>query len=237
MWEQAMQERLFDQAMQALAQGDRTATFQLLRQVIMKNNKHAHAWYWMSRLVETEAQVRECLERALAIDPNYREAQEALEELRLRDLVQTFRAPVFEEQRREPPKLGQSLLQKKLITDAQLQEALREQINERNRGKQTMLGLILLRRKMISPLALAAILVEQQEQRGAAEKLGDYLLMKGYITRDRLEQAIAEHALMSIYEKPIRFGEMLVKRGYIRDVDLDRALDEQRQDAYNKYYY
>jgi hypothetical protein len=57
------------------------------------------------------------------------------------------------------------------------------------------------------------------------------------ISAERLQHAIAEQALSAIYEKPIRLGELLVQRGYILQEDLDRALEEQRQDAYNKYYY
>ncbi|GAB4112687.1 MAG: hypothetical protein Fur005_22470 [Roseiflexaceae bacterium] len=232
-----MPKALFDQALQALHQGDRATAFQLLRQVILADSRYAPAWYWLSTLVDDDTQKRECLERALAVDPNYREAKDALEALKLRDVIASFRSPVFEERRREPARLGQALVQKGLITDAQLQEALREQHQEQNRGKKTMLGMVLLRRKVISPLALASILVDQQEQRSEPDRLGDYLLTRGLISRERLEQALAEHALTNIYEKPIRFGELLVQRKYIRREDLDKALEEQRQDAYNKYYY
>jgi hypothetical protein len=226
----------FEQALQALAEGDRATAFRLMRQVIMSDSRHAPAWYWMSRMVEDEKQQRECLERALAIDPNYREAREAIESFRLRNLVSTFHAPVFEE-RREPTRLGQALVEKGLISDRQLQDALKEQHNDQNRGKKTMLGLVLLKRKLVSPLALAGVLVEQQQARNQPDRLGEYLLINKIITPERLQQAIAEHALVCVYEKPEKFGELLVKRGYIRREDLDRALEEQRQDAYNKYYY
>jgi hypothetical protein len=232
-----MADSIYDAALQALAQGDRATAFQLMRKFLMTNSQNASAWFWLSRMVDSEEQQRECIERAIKIDPTHRDALNALEGLRLRALVSGFHAPVFEEKRIEPPKLGQALLAKKLISDPQLQEALREQINDRNRGKKTMLGLILIKRKLISPLALASVLVEQQQSRGNPDRLGDYLLAKKIITSERLQQAIAEHALACVYEKPIQLGELLVKRGYIRREDLNRALEEQRQDAYNRYYY
>jgi hypothetical protein len=232
-----MSDQIFDASLQAFAQGDRATAFQLMRKVIVSDSRNATAWLWLSRMVETEDQQRECLERVIAIDPQHREAQSALEDLRLRKLVAGFHAPVFEEKRIEPPKLGQALLAKGLLSDTHLQEALREQINDRNRGKKTMLGMILIKRKMLSPLALAGVLVEQQQSRGNPDRLGDYLLIQKMITPERLQQAIAEHALACVYEKPIQLGELLVKRGYIRREDLNRALEEQRQDAYNRYYY
>lgn len=228
---------LFQQAQQAFARGDRDAAFKLARQAILQDSKHAPAWLLMSRVVDDEAQKRECLERALALDPNYREARDELDSMRLRELVAGFRSPAFQEPKREPIRLGQALVAKGLISEQQLQDALREQHNDHNRGHKTMLGLILLRRKFVSPLAMAAVLVEQQQARSLPDRLGEYLLSHGLLTPERLQQAIAEHALASVYEKPIRLGELLVQRGYIRREELDRALEEQRQDAYNKYYY
>jgi hypothetical protein len=232
-----MSNSIYESSLQALANGDRATAFQLMRKYLMTNSRDASAWFWMSRMVDNEEQQRECLDRAIKIDPNHRDALNALEEIRLRALVAGFHAPVFEEKRIEPPKLGQALMAKKLISDAQLQEALREQLLDRNRGIRTMLGMILIKRKMISPLALAGVLVEQQQSRGSSDRLGDYLLLNKIITPERLQQAIAEHALACVYEKPIQLGELLVKHGYIRRDELNKALEEQRQDAYNRYYY
>lgn len=232
-----MSNAAFDQALQAIAQGDRPVAYRLMREVLIANSRYAPAWFWMSRLVDDDSQRRECLERAISIDPNYREAQEELEAIRLRDLVSTFRSPVFEQQQREPVRLGQALVTKGLLSEAQLQDALREQHADLNQGKKTMLGMVLLRRKMVTPMALAGVLVEQQQARRHPDRLGEYLLSQGLITPERLQQAIAEHLLASVYEKSPRFGELLVQRGYIRREDLDRALEEQRQDAYNRYYY
>ena len=232
-----MSDPIFDASLQAFARGDRATAFQLMRKVVVSNSRNATAWLWLSRMVETEDQQLECLERVIAIDPQHREALSVLEDIRLRKLVAGFHAPVFEAQRIEPPKLGQALLAKGLLKDAQLQEALREQINDRNRGKKTMLGMILIKRKMLSPLALAGVLVEQQQSRGNPDRLGDYLLIHKILTPERLQHAIAEHALACVYEKPIQLGELLVKRGYIRREELTHALEEQRQDAYNRYYY
>ena len=227
----------FEQALKALSQGDRDSAFKLMRQSIIADATYPPAWFWLSRLVDDEERRKECLERAISLDPNYREARDELESIRLKSLVSTFKAPVFDNTQREPLRLGEALRAKHLISEMQLQEALREQHAELNRGKKTMLGVVLLRRKMVSPLALAAVLVEQQQARRNPDRLGEYLVSRGLITPERLQQAIAEHALASIYEKPVRLGELLVQRGYIRREDLDRALEEQRQDAYNRYYY
>ncbi|GAB4112683.1 MAG: hypothetical protein Fur005_22490 [Roseiflexaceae bacterium] len=232
-----MMKATFNKALQAFHHGDRDMAFRLLRQVILDDSRYAPAWYWLSRLVEDENRKRECLEYAIAIDSEYREAQEALESIKLHRVVSGFRAPVFQEYRREPLRLGQALIQRGLLSPIQLQEALREQHQEHNRGKKVMLGMILLRRKMVAPLALASVLVDQQLQRTEPDRLGDYLLANQMISRESLELAIAEHALTCVYEKPIRFGELLVQSGYISQEDLDHALEEQRRDAFNKYYY
>jgi hypothetical protein len=228
---------LIDQARQAFARGEREKAFQLTRHALLQDSKSAPTWILMSRLVEDATQRRECLDRALAIDPECREARDAIDAMRVQELVSGFRAPVFADQKREPLRLGQALVAAGLISEQQLLDALREQHNDRNRGKKTMLGTILLRRKVVSPLALAAVLIEQQQSRSTPDRLGEYLLSHGMISAERLQHAIAEQALSAIYEKPIRLGELLVQRGYILQEDLDRALEEQRQDAYNKYYY
>src|SRR5262249_33149518 len=64
-----MELKQFEQAVRTVQRGDRENGYRLLRQVLLADPSYAPAWYWMSRLVDDLGRKRECLERALALDP------------------------------------------------------------------------------------------------------------------------------------------------------------------------
>src|SRR5262245_8882883 len=76
-----MELKQFEQAVLSVQRGDRVSGYQMLRQVLLADPSYAPAWFWMSRLVEA-GRARECLERALALDPNLKAARDALATLR-----------------------------------------------------------------------------------------------------------------------------------------------------------
>jgi hypothetical protein len=67
-----------EQAKQAIRSGDRQAGRKLLAQILYANPDDVSAWVWMSDTVDSESQRRECLQRALALDPANQAARSRL---------------------------------------------------------------------------------------------------------------------------------------------------------------
>jgi hypothetical protein len=74
-------QQTLEQAIQAIQYGDRAAGKRLLAQALHANPQNVQAWLWMSEVAETDAQRREYLERAVAIDPQNRAARARLAQL------------------------------------------------------------------------------------------------------------------------------------------------------------
>jgi hypothetical protein len=195
----------------------------------------------MSYLVDDSGQQRECLERALALDPQYSPARDQLENLRLREILATARSIVVAERTQEPRKIGVYLVEQNLITAAQLKEALDEQNAYRNRGERMMLGDILLRRGWLSPPILATTLVRQQQDNLnppvglRPERLGEYLVTEGVLTPDQLVAALAEQAQLRQRGKQLVLGEILIRNRYLKPETLARILEIQRQDFFGRF--
>jgi hypothetical protein len=68
-------------AIDAIRSGDRIAGRRLLAQVLYAEPQNVQAWLWMSSAAETDKQRRECLLRALAIDPENQVARAGLAQL------------------------------------------------------------------------------------------------------------------------------------------------------------
>lgn len=138
--------------------------------------------------------------------------------------------------------LGALLVEKGLLTGAELEQALAEQ---RRTGR--VLGEILVTRGYVSGLALARALADQhgvqlrpkggdEPSRQAVEAfqprtepqktwrpLGKLLVESGFLAEGELDRALAEQL-----ERPeLRLGEILVERGYLTGPALARALAEQ----------
>src|SRR5262245_784132 len=147
-----MELKQFEQAVLNVQRGDRVSGYQLLRQVLLADPSYAPAWFWMSRLVEA-GRARECLERALALDPSLKAARDALASLRAyeREPAQ----PRAAEPGRAPQRLGAYLVERGVINKQQLELALVEQRAGRTWGKRAPLGDILIGRGYLTPQALA----------------------------------------------------------------------------------
>ena len=77
------------EAQLAMQRGERIQARKLLSQVILSDQHNEQAWLMMARLVDSEQQVVECLERALKINPQNRSASVALTALKRKSAVQS----------------------------------------------------------------------------------------------------------------------------------------------------
>ena len=105
-----MEQTSLQQGIEAAQGGDRARAYQLIRQAILEDSQHAPAWYYMSFLLDDVEQQREYLQWALKLEPNYSEAQEALDQLRIRQVLVSARSIVAPEHRPGPRKIGDYLV-------------------------------------------------------------------------------------------------------------------------------
>jgi len=70
-----------EKAIAAIKAGDKQTGRWLLAQALQTDPRDERVWIWMSSVVDTNAQRRECLERALAINPNNEMARRGLAKL------------------------------------------------------------------------------------------------------------------------------------------------------------
>lgn len=76
-----MEETLLQEGIQAAKRGDNQEAQQLLRQTLEFNPRNIAAWLWLSSVVDTDQERRECLESVLAIDPDHQAARYGLTQL------------------------------------------------------------------------------------------------------------------------------------------------------------
>jgi hypothetical protein len=231
-----MEPKQFEQAVQTAQHGDRTTGYRLMRQVLLADPSYAPAWFWMSRLVDDPARQRECLERALALDPALSTARDALRSLKTQE--RRSARPIARDTR-EQRQLGEYLIERGLITRNQLEVALLEQRNRRAWGKRVSNGDILIDRSFVAPQILARVLLIQQRDRLQArglrpERLGEYLVVCKLVSEEQLESAMAEQSRLRQRGQYIQLGELLVRRGQLQRDMLERVLARQRQDAFGK---
>jgi hypothetical protein len=69
------------QAITAIKAGDKQAGKRLLAETLQANPCEESAWIWMSAVVDSDVQRRDCLERVLAINPNNEIARQGLARL------------------------------------------------------------------------------------------------------------------------------------------------------------
>lgn len=197
---------------------------------MLANPSYAPAWFWMSRLVDEPRRKRECLERALALDPQLAPARIALEQLDSAEAPE--RLPYA-----EAHKLGAYLIERGLISPAQLELALLEQRSSQRWGKRVPLGEILIRRGLISPQMLADTLMLQQRDRlrvqQRPERLGEYLISGKYVSAEQLCAALAEQALLRQHGQHVVLGVLLLRCGVLSAEALERVLQRQRQDYFS----
>src|ERR1700681_2073983 len=109
-------------------------------------------------------------------------------------------------------RLGEQLVERRLITPSQLQEALRVQ---QEAGSYLPLGQILIDREFITRRQLHLIL-EWTKKR---PKLGEVLVKSGAVDADQLRQALHEQSSLRL---PL--GQTLIKLGYLTEETMRQAL-------------
>jgi hypothetical protein len=213
---------------------DRRTAYHQTRQILLCNPTNAAAWLQMSSLVDDPQQQRECFERVLALDPHNPSAHEGLERVRLKALLATLatsaQQPIF-----VPKKLGEYLVAEGLISELQLERALREQRRRKAQGLHTPLGEILINAGWLTPQTLAYALVSQlpQQQRGMYLRLGEYLVCEGIITCRQLEAALAEQLALKQQGEHVQLGELLLRRNVLTRAQLERLLSQQRREFFS----
>lgn len=241
----------FRHAIQKFKTGDRDAARQIMRHVLLEDPKHVNAWLWMSALVDDVVQQKDCLERALVLDPSCDIARKRLEFLKLQEFVTSIptneqaqddanNTPQSQVQTR---KLGEYLIEHNLISEVQLGGALREQtrIQSETGGIRVPLGDVLLKLGTLTPEALATVLVMQQHDKIASTEgqspkyLGEYLVTKGIVTQDQLKIVLAQQLRLRQEGQKILLGELLVSAGYISPEALDNVLTQQLDDALGNF--
>jgi hypothetical protein len=71
------EDNLLDQGIAFLEAGDKNRAHRLFAQVVEKNPQNAIAWLWLSKVVVSTEERRNCLENALTIDPQILVQQQA----------------------------------------------------------------------------------------------------------------------------------------------------------------
>jgi hypothetical protein len=230
----------FRAAEQAARCGQRETAYRLMCQALLENPSYVPAWLSMSKLVDDPARQRECLERALALDPYNETARDGIETLRLKEMLASVHAPALVDRVAAPRQIGAYLLEQRVISHEQLQDALREQRQRRMRGQSIQFGDLLIERRLISPKTLAQMLVTQLQERVAQRSghapqfLGEYLIAEHVITPAQLEAALEEQIQMRIAGRQVALGNLLIRKNYLTTKTLQKVLDDQRAAFYSQ---
>jgi hypothetical protein len=238
---------LFQQAVHVLKRGERERARLLMRQILLDNPRYAHAWLWMSALVDDIKQRRECLERTLEIDPDNTSAKKGLEILSLQEFVATMPSTSDSYPASLPPlpqarKLGEYLVEHGIIVKEQLEKALQEQqrLMSEFHGTRFPLGDTLVKLNMLTPAKLATVLVEQQQEKiGPLQKrpeyLGEYMISKRVITQEQLKEILRVQIQLRQKGQNMLLGELLVRSGYVTKEALESVLQQQLDDIFNRF--
>jgi hypothetical protein len=230
----------FRAAEQAAKRGQRETAYQIMCRALIENPSYVPAWISMSKLVDDPARQRECLERALALDPHNEAARDGIETLRLKEMLASVHAPALLDRGPVPRQLGAYLLEQRVISHEQLHDALREQRQRRARGDSIQFGDLLIERGLISPNTLARMLVAQLQERvdrrsgHAPQFLGEYLIAEQIITPAQLEAALEEQIQMRLSGRRLALGNLLIRKQYLTPKALQKDLDDQRAAFYSQ---
>ncbi|MBA3469873.1 MAG: hypothetical protein H0T53_09540 [Herpetosiphonaceae bacterium] len=228
-------ENLFAQARSAIAAGSREEGRGLLVAILRENPDFAPAWLWMSGVLDEADKRRECLERVLQLDPENAAAKQGLALLDMQEIAETVSpAPPQAKNTASAKRLGEYLVQQHFISQSQLDVALREQEQESRYGRIVPLGDILLRRRWLTAQGLTRALELQKEERakdggGPSNRLGEYLIQNHLISPKQLNEVIARQASLKRQGQNFQLGELLVLSGMLSRQQLQRAIDEQKQ--------
>ena len=161
-------EAVYAQAMEQIAAGRHEDAQRLLRQIVRKHPRHERAWLGLALIVPEMDQAIECLNRVLEINPNNAEAFDYLNMARhekKRDQEARVAAGTWTEgDRAGLPRLGNYLLEAKVVTPAQLQAALAAQRKADAAGHPKHLGKILVEQGVITAKQLDQAMAKQIQQ-------------------------------------------------------------------------
>lgn len=242
---------LFREAVKLYKNGDRATAYQYMRRVLIGDPAYIPGWLWMSTLVDDIDHQRECLLRALALDPGCEPALRGLEMLKLQERVHAIPrvrevgkgAPSKTETQHQARKLGEYLIEQGLITRKQLDEALEEQrmFWKKFQGVREPMGNILVKNGILTAQVLAMALVMQQQHRMLDDEqpsphyLGEYLLTKGLITPQQLQTVLTEQLRLQQLGKGMLIGELLLHGGHVTREVLEAVLHEQREVMFSRF--
>ncbi len=228
-------------AAQAFYQGDHSSAFRHTRAALLTDPNSVEAWLWLSKLVDDPERQRECFERVLMLDPHNGMAQDGIERLRLAQLLASVQAPALHQRTGDTRQLGVRLVEQQLISNEQLQVALRQQRSQKIRGEFAPLGDILIKNGWVTPRALANALIEQLNEKrtgqygqAAPQFLGEYLVIQGLISTTQLEAALEEQMRLRAIGQKVTLGSLLLRQGCIDPARLQRVLDQQRVEFYSR---
>lgn len=66
-------------------------------------------------------------------------------------------------------------------------------------------------------------------------RLGEYLVRRGIVTQDQLEQAERRQGELQRQGRRISFGDLLYEMGFVSRRQLDQALQDQRSDFFERF--
>jgi hypothetical protein len=220
--------------MAAVRAGQKEQARTHLLRVLSSNPRHETAWLWLSGVMPTTEQALRCVEHLLTINPQHQRALEARDVLQVQLLLQeaasdTDTSPSTPQRRYL---LGEALVEARLLTQAQLDEALRRQAELAQRSKPMRLGELLIKLKVVTKEQLMAALTAQIESmapvQGEAQgtRFGEFLVAQGILTRAQLHQGLAAQADARRRGKAVPLGEVLVRCGYLERLVLHHMLLE-----------
>ncbi|MCU0495076.1 MAG: hypothetical protein MUD01_26100, partial [Chloroflexaceae bacterium] len=106
-------------------------------------------------------------------------------------------------------------------------------------GTQRKLGQLLLDAGHISPLQLARALIMQQQERSrlrvAPQAFGEFLVDKGYIKVQTLEEALVQQLRYDEQNRRVMLGEILLQLQALPRLQLARALQEYEQQFWSRF--
>ena len=219
--------------MAAVRNGNKDQARTHLLRVLASDPRNETAWLWLSGVMPTTEQALRCIEHLLSINPLHTRALEARDVLRVQLLLEeagSTRSTPSTPQRRYL--LGEALVEARVITQDQLDEALQRQAETMRSNKPLRLGDLLIKLKMITREQLDAALAAQIESMAPssgemqARHFGEFLIQQGLLTRAQLHQALAHQAELKRRGEVAPLGELLVRHGYLERLVLHHMLLE-----------
>lgn len=237
----------FQTALASFSPVERTALCSTMLDVMRVNPELPEAWLYLGLCSETPAQKRECLERALRMDPLNPTTHAALNDIQaqeaaaMRSLLSGCRPLAAPAHTFSSKHLG-LYLQEQGVHEEYIQQALRIQRAAPISGRRPLLGEILVAQGWVAPERLAELLIAQARTRldiGAFERpvmLGEFLVHKGYIMLDQLHRAMLSQLRTIQAGGYRRLGEVLLEEHYISEAQLQQALLQQEEEYKSLLY-